>query len=89
MSRSDESQIALRLPADVVREIDRIADYLERDRQWVIEQALRQYLAADGADILDEAEGFAELDRAERVLLADVLSEARQIVAAAGKKRAS
>lgn len=89
MAYQDESQIVLRLPADVVKQIDRIADYTKRDRSAVVLQVLQSYLSAEGADLLDEAEGIAELDRGEGIALDTVLTEARRIVAAAGKKRAS
>lgn len=89
MSHTDDTEIVLRLAPELVKQIDQIAAYLEENRASVINQALRHYLAHEGADLLDEAEGFAELDRGEGVPLADVLAEARRIAAAAGKKRAS
>lgn len=88
MAYQDESQLLLRLPADVVKQIDRIADYTKRDRSDVALQVLQSYLSAEGADLLDEADGIAELERGEGIALDTVLAEARRIVAAAGKKRA-
>lgn len=87
----DKTLVSLRLPTELVSQFDQIAQYLERDRTWVMLQALKQYLKEEGADLLEEAEGYAEAERGELVPLEDVLDEARQIVAAAmaEKKRAS
>lgn len=89
MAHQDDSKIMLQLPEDVVKQIDRIADYTERDRSAVVLQALQSFMTDEGADLLDEAEGLAELDRGEGIPLETVLAEARLIVAAGGEKRAS
>jgi predicted transcriptional regulator len=44
--------IALRIPVDVLGDIERIAAVSERTRSWVIVRALRLYLASEGADCL-------------------------------------
>ncbi len=79
MPREDEGRVMLNLPADVVKRIDTIAAYIDRDRQDVVLLAPHSFLAKVGADILDEAEGFAELDRAEGIAPETVLAEARII----------
>ena len=88
---ADKSLISLRLSTELVEKFDRIAEYLERDRTWVIRQALEQYMAEgeEGADLLDEAEGYAELERGESLPLQDVLDEAMTRINAAERKRAS
>ncbi|PZM17093.1 CopG family ribbon-helix-helix protein [Rhizobium tubonense] len=70
--------IALRLPEDILRDIETIAKASERTRSWVIVRALKYYLLAEGKDILEVLKGendiregrfvdaevlFAELDR--------------------------
>ncbi|MGF9692904.1 ribbon-helix-helix protein, CopG family [Rhizobium sp. 0TCS1.26] len=70
--------ITLRVPQDILAEVEQIAQATERSRSWVIVRALKYYLMAEGAEILsiqrglnDEAEGrmvdaedlFAELQR--------------------------
>jgi predicted transcriptional regulator len=87
MSHSEKSQVSLRLPASLVADFDRIAVILDRDRTWVMQKALGQYLAGDGAEILRDAEGLEELDRGDSVDLDDVLEKARKIVDAAEYRR--
>ncbi|MGO7213254.1 CopG family ribbon-helix-helix protein [Rhizobium ruizarguesonis] len=56
MLNSEKSQVSLRLPTSLVSEFDRIAAILERDRTWVMQKALSQYLATEGAEILADAQ---------------------------------
>jgi predicted transcriptional regulator len=87
MLTQDKSQISLRLPTELVNEFDRIATTLDRDRTWVMLRALTQYLEQEGAELLQDAEGFAELDAGKGVDLDDMLSKASSIVEAAEAKR--
>jgi predicted transcriptional regulator len=87
MLTQDKSQISLRLPTDLVSEYDRIATALDRDRTWVMLRALTQYLEQEGAELLQDAEGFAELDEGKGADLDDVLSKASSIIEAAEAKR--
>ncbi|WHO73679.1 CopG family ribbon-helix-helix protein [Rhizobium sp. BT03] len=80
MSDNEKSQVSLRLPTRTVEAFDRIARILDRDRTWVMLKALDQYLANEGGEILQDAEGLDELDRGESVDLGDVLEKARMIV---------
>ena len=41
----------LRLPVDVLAQIENIAEICDRPRSWVIVRALRHYLADEGARI--------------------------------------
>lgn len=88
MTKQEKMQVSLRLPVSLVSEFDRLADILDRDRTWVMQKALSAYLASEGAEILDDAEGLKELDRGESVDLDDVLEKARKLVAAADGRRA-
>jgi len=82
------SPVSLRLPADLVEAFDRLAATLERPRSWVIERALRQYIdEGEGAEIAEDSESVAELDRGESVPAEDVLREAREIIGKAEAKR--
>ncbi|CAN7738277.1 transcriptional regulator [Rhizobium leguminosarum] len=87
MLTSEKSQVSLRLPTSLVSQFDRIAAILERDRTWVMQKALSQYLAIEGAEILADAQGLDELDRGDSVDLEDVLEKARAIVDAAENRR--
>lgn len=72
--------ISLRLPADILADIERIAAASERTRSWVIVRALRRYLASEGAEILEAAEGRQRIDAGEGRDFDDVLSEIEKII---------
>jgi predicted transcriptional regulator len=73
--------ISLRLPVELLAEIDRIAEACERSRSWIIVRALRQYRAVEGADVLAIAEGIAQVKRGEVHDMEDVLREMDAIIA--------
>ena len=79
--------VSLRVPADLIETLDKIAAALERSRSWVMLRALRQYVADEGQEVLDVQEGIAELDRGEVVPIEDVLAEIDEIIAKAEAKR--
>jgi predicted transcriptional regulator len=79
--------ISLRVPADLIETLDKIAAALERSRSWVMLRALRQYVADEGQEVLDVQEGIAEAERGEMVPIEDVLAEMDAIIARAEAKR--
>ena len=79
--------VSLRVPADLIETLDKIAAALERSRSWVMLRALRQYVADEGQEVLDVQEGIAELDRGEGIPIEDVLAEMDEIIAKAEAKR--
>jgi predicted transcriptional regulator len=81
--------VSIRVPADVVERLDKVAAILERPRSWVILRAIRQYLADEGQEVLDVQEGIEELERGEGIPFDEVLAEMDEIIAKAEKKRAS
>lgn len=72
--------ITLRLPLDVLGDIEAIAETCERTRSWVVVRALRMYLAAEGADILAYKKGLEQVTAGEVHDMDDVLHEVQQIV---------
>ncbi len=73
--------ITLRVPQDILDDIEKIAETSDRSRSWVIVRALKYYLMAEGGEILsirrgledekagdfiDSDEFFAELERLNR-----------------------
>jgi len=86
-SRLPSTHVTLRLPADLVERFDRLATAMERSRSWVMLRALRQYLDAEGAEIAEDIESIAELDRGEGEPFETSLKEIEQIIKRAGKKR--
>ena len=82
------SHVTLRIPTDVVEAFDKLAKILDRPRSWVMVRALRAYLDDEAAEIFEDAEALAELDRGETVPAEDVIAEMRGIIKAAERKRA-
>lgn len=79
--------LTLRVPTDIVEAFDKLAGILERPRSWVMIRALRQYLAAEGAETTEDAESLAQLDRGEGAPFGDVVAEIDEIVKKAEAKR--
>lgn len=72
--------IALRLPKEVLADIELIADTCDRSRSWVIVRALRQYLTTEGADILAVRHGRSQVKGDDVHDMDDVLREIDEIV---------
>jgi len=83
---SNAIPISVRLPADIVEKLDKIAAILERPRSWVILDAVREYLADEGQEMLDIQAGIEELDRGEGIPFEDVLAEMYEKIAEAERR---
>jgi predicted transcriptional regulator len=81
--------VSIRVPADVVETLDKVAAILERPRSWVILRAIRQYLADEGQEVLDVQEGIEEAERGEVVDFDEVMAGLDEIIAQAEVKRAA
>ena len=81
--------ISIRVPADVIATLDKVAAILERPRSWVILRAIRQYLADEGQEVFDVQEGIEEAERGEVVDFDEVMAGLDEIIAQAEAKRAA
>jgi predicted transcriptional regulator len=81
--------VSLRMPADVIEKLDKVAGFYERPRSWVMLRALRQYLAEEGQEALDCLESIAELDRGEYYTLDEVMAEMDEKISELKGKRAA
>jgi len=72
--------IALRVPVDLLSDIEKIAGAADRTRSWVMVRAMKLYLAGEGAQILKVAEGLQQLDNGESEDMDDVIADIEQIV---------
>jgi predicted transcriptional regulator len=86
MLTHDKTQVSLRVPNEMLQEFELVARALDRDRTWLMLRAFRQYLDAEGAEIIQEAEGLESLDRGEGVDFDEVLSKADAIISSARKR---
>ena len=80
---SNAIPISVRLPAELVERLDKVAAIMERPRSWVILDAVREYLADEGQEILDIQAGIEEADRGEVVSAEDFLAGLEQKIARA------
>jgi predicted transcriptional regulator len=71
--------ITLRIPEDVLADIETIAQATERSRSWVIVRALRTYLQQEGAEILAYRRGLDEVASGEVEDLDEVVKDLKRI----------
>ena len=71
--------ITLRVPADILAEIEEIAEVCERTRSWVFVRALKSYLASEGREVLDIAKARRDMANGEGYDLDDVISEVAKV----------
>jgi predicted transcriptional regulator len=79
--------LTVRAPAAMVDTLDCIAAAMDRDRSWVVLRALKLFLDGEGAELLEDAEGLAQLARGEGVAFDEVVAEAEAIIAEARARR--
>jgi predicted transcriptional regulator len=79
--------LSIRIPADLLESLDRLAKILDRPRSWVVLRALRLYLADEGQDLFEVDAGIAELERGESVQMDEALEALDMTVRRAGVKR--
>ena len=71
--------ITLRIPLDVLSDVEAIAAATERSRSWIIVRALRTYLLNEGADVLAYQRGRNEIDAGDSEDLDTVLADLERI----------
>jgi predicted transcriptional regulator len=72
--------ITMRLPRDLLSDIETIAKTCERSRSWVIVRALKAYLAAEGGDVLGLVKAREEHAAGLTYDLDDILAEVDAIL---------
>jgi predicted transcriptional regulator len=67
--------IALRIPEDMLKDIEAIARTAERSRSWVIVRALKYYLMQEGNDILQVMAAQDDVEAGNVMDMEDLLAE--------------
>lgn len=76
MSKQNLSDpITLRLPLDLLAEIEAVAGACERSRSWVMVRALKAYLAQEGREILEIKQARKAVADGQGTDADDVLAE--------------
>lgn len=79
IKRELSDPIALRLPTDVLSDIEAVARTSEITRSWVIVRALKAYMAGEGREILEIARARQAVDAGAGDDLDDVIAEVEAI----------
>ncbi|WP_273728831.1 CopG family ribbon-helix-helix protein [Brucella gallinifaecis] len=74
------NSVTVRLPEDVLNDIDRIADGTDRSRSYIIVRALKTYLMNEGADILASMKGRDQIQSGEYEDIDNVLADLERMV---------
>lgn len=77
----NSESVTLRIPADVLENIQLIADATERSRSFIIVRALKTYLMNEGADVLSAIRGRDQIATGEVEDMDDVLADMERIIA--------
>lgn len=72
--------ITMRLPLDVLSEIEEIAEICNRSRSWVFVRALKSYLAAEGREVIEIAQARRDIEKGLGQDLDDVIEEVDAII---------
>lgn len=67
--------ITLRLPLDILDDVEKIAETADRSRSWVIVRALKNYLMAEGAEMLSIRRGLEDVEAGRTVDAEELLAE--------------
>jgi predicted transcriptional regulator len=72
-----EGVFTVRIPPEKQRQLDALAQMLDRSRNWVVSDAIDQYLDIQAWQIEQIQRGVEEADRGELVSHEEVQAEAR------------
>ncbi|UIK06580.1 CopG family ribbon-helix-helix protein [Neorhizobium galegae] len=67
--------ITLRLPLDILGDIEKIAETADRSRSWVIVRALKAYLTTEGSELLEIAAARQDVRDGKVMDMDDLLDE--------------
>lgn len=81
MSKASTESVTLRIPSEVVADINLIAEATERSRSYIIVRALRTYLLNEGSDILAAIKGREQIAAGEAEDIDDVIADLDRIIA--------
>lgn len=82
MSQTPQSgSVTLRVPADLLSDIEAIAEATDRSRSYIIVRALKAYLMNEGADILAAIKGRDQITAGEHEDMDAVIADMDRIIA--------
>lgn len=78
----------VRAEADIVHQLDHMADSLDRSRNYLVNQAIKEYLASHAWQIEKVTQGIAAADRGELVEHDDMMRELEELIEEKAKNKA-
>jgi predicted transcriptional regulator len=72
--------ITMRLPKDLLDDVETVAATCQRSRSWVIVRAIKAYMMAEGSEMLDVARARADFAAGLGEDLDDVLRDIDEIL---------
>ncbi|THV25902.1 CopG family ribbon-helix-helix protein [Peteryoungia ipomoeae] len=72
--------ITLRLPLDILAEIEAVAGACDRSRSWIIVRALKSYMAQEGREVLEIKAAQKAIAAGDGIDAEDVLAELDAII---------
>lgn len=78
---STSESVTLRIPVEVLTDIEAIAEATERSRSYIIVRALRTYLLNEGSDVLAAMKGREQIAAGEFEDIDDVIADMDRIIA--------
>ncbi|WP_245549460.1 CopG family ribbon-helix-helix protein [Methylomicrobium album] len=75
----------VRAESELVHQLDHLADSLDRSRNYLVNQALKEYLEHHAWQIEKITQGIAAADRGELVAHDDVMREMEDLIASKAK----
>ncbi len=78
----------VRTEPSIVHQLDNLAESLDRPRDDLINQAIKQYLETHAWQVEKISQGIAAADRGEVIAHDDVMCEMAELIAAATKGKA-
>lgn len=82
---STNGTITIRTSAEILAALGKLADSMDRPRNWVIESALKSYLDTQSWQVEGIKEALGSLDRGEYVSHEDVVSDLDKLLATHGE----
>lgn len=82
-----EGTFTVRIAPEKQQQLDTLAQMLDRSRNWVVSQAIEQYLDLQSWHIEQIQQGIAEADRGDLVSHEDVMAGARAKIRQVSKAR--
>ena len=77
---STSESVTLRIPSEVLSDIEAIARATERSRSYIIVRALRTYLLNEGSDILGAIRGRDQIAAGDHEDLDAVIADMERII---------